>query len=138
MASGVIADRAAAFILISALVWARGAFEDADRRFTRSLVRFRVNAPREVNVVGKSQLIQIRQQLDKPADVVTGRLVLNWALRVHDAWGKHFEGHLVVLDGDSNLCQVVLARRSTGRFPSLLDGWQEQRNQNRNDGDDDQ
>jgi hypothetical protein len=51
---------------------------------------------------------------------------------------KDFKRIMVVVESQANLLEVVLALRPAGRFPSLLNRWQEQRNQDTDDRDDNQ
>jgi hypothetical protein len=52
--------------------------------------------------------------------------------------GQIAEGALEVVDREADLLHVVLALRPPGGFARLLDGRQEQRDQDRNDRDHDQ
>ena len=45
---------------------------------------------------------------------------------------------MVVVHRQANLLQIVFALRAPGRFTCLLNGWQQQGNQDRNDGNDHQ
>lgn len=45
---------------------------------------------------------------------------------------------MVVVDGQTNLLQMIAALGATGGFTSLLNGRQQQRNQDRNDGNHDE
>ena len=58
--------------------------------------------------------------------------------RIHVAGRQLAEGRLVVVHGHADLVQIIPARRFSRRFARGLNGRQQQRHQDPDDGDDDE
>ena len=83
-------------------------------------------------------MLKVRQNLNGPAHVIAVRLGTNRPGRIHAARGQDVVSHLVVVNRQPDLAQVVLALRPPSRLARLLHGRQQQCDQDCDDRDHDQ
>ncbi len=102
----------------------RRASEHFDRLGSSLAVVLGVDVLAEVDVPKHVAFVDVRQQLHHPTHVVPRVGALDWAGGIDRAGRQAAVSHFVVLQCHSDLHQVVLARSSTSRFSSLLDGGQ--------------
>ena len=121
------------------------ALEDGGLDDAHAVVGGGVGAAVEIDLVVDHGLIQLRQQLSKRRKAVPiprGRAAVGGSRpvvgrrNVHDpSRRKHPERIGIVMQGESQLLQVVATLRPAGRFAGLLDRRQQQGNQHGDDGD---
>src|SRR5207245_1417932 len=103
-------------------------------------VRAESHALIEVDLVINVALIHAGQQESRPAPSrpeIIIRSEVGVRISVDVAGRKDAVCIVIVVQGDSDLLQVVPALGPASRLASLLHGWQQQRNQYGNNGDDD-
>ena len=105
------------------------ALQDARRRHDDHLL---IGGPGEVKLCPGVFLVQLRQYLGEPAEVVVRiGAELDWPRLVHAARRQHAMRRVIVVQRQRQLAQVVAALHPPRGFPRLLHRRQQERDQQR-------